>query len=599
MSYWTLTYAGTEKVLADWGVRADFALAFHNKETDRLTLNTVETFDPANAQFPWGSALVLQRDRTLSGGSFSGGSIVFQGLVSQMRTSAEGSHQAMGYEVSGPWWLLTRLQFKQSRKVFGGWVDGPGHPSSGALLATAFTAETFLGEDPSAAMWTGAQSITEILSYANECWNATKRGATIGRDNAQDVLQIGTIDCGQVFPKIRAQAVSCAEAIVQILRYFPATVTWFDYTTSPPTLNIRDIASLDHTALTLSAQQEREVNIAPQYDRQLAGVMLCYKQVGLVDGVPWPGLYFDKYPESITDYTPNVVTHVIEIPGQKVTTLFSSVTALALAPAYSATLADRVNFWLALDPALSDPYITPGSITAGVPISVTTPAGAAIDTGVYPRMLMPGSKVASWMGVLWIEAIISVPITYLRCRDTAHAVKDSAVSGVLHLRCILTNATTGSYSGSQLLDTGELVPPCYPASGSLALAAYTSAATLQYAGSITLLGQTLRTDIALGQTLSLTGPSHTYTGLLVQSVEVRPHYGEMRVEFSPAARIDAAGLVEMWRASRWRTTYNLPSNRSSGTASISASFDTTGVDHKQDTTHSLATYTSLTIGPLA
>jgi len=122
----------------------------------------------------------------------------------------------------------------------------PTDPHSGLNpLATVFIAETFLGEDPTEAQWTGAQAITEILNFANECWNPTKRGATSGRDNTQDLLTIGTIDCGQVFPKTRASTLSCAEAITQILRgFFPATVPWFNYATTPPTLNIRDQSNL-------------------------------------------------------------------------------------------------------------------------------------------------------------------------------------------------------------------------------------------------------------------------------------------------------------------------------------------------------------------
>jgi len=77
---------------------------------------------------------------------------------------------------------------------------------------------------------------------------------------------------------------------------------------------------------------------------------------------------------------------------------------------------------------------------------------------------------------------------------------------------------------------------------------------------------------------------------LIQSLEARPHYGELRVEFGPSARIDAAGLVEMWRASRWRTTYHLPSNRSSGQAAVSATFDTTGANAKENTSHGLGAF---------
>ena len=591
-TYYTIVYGGTENSLAGWGVRADVTWRFANKERDALVLNTVEAFDPAAPQFAWGAAITLYAGRTYAGGVYSGGTIVFQGLVGLVRTAATGGKQGVGYEVYGPWWLLQRLQFKQTRNVFAGWVDGPGTPASGPVLTPVVLAETFLGEDPGEVMWTGAQALAEILNWANECWNPTKRGAASGRDNARDILQLGAIDCGQVFPKTRANTVSCAEAMIQILRYFPATVCWFDYTTTPPTLNLRDAANLAAVSETISANQEKEIALAPEYERQLAGVMITYKQVTVTDGVPWPSLYVDRFPATITDYTPNVLSHVIDIPGWKVNTMKGTVSVAALAAAFASAAAARAGFWINLDRALQDPLVNPATVTAGVPVSVTDNCGNPIDTANYPNILLPGSQVASWMvGVHWIEATIQVQVGFSQYRDSAFTVlEDQVVNRLVNYQVILTNAASTTYSGAQLADTGEAVPPCYPAAGSLAQAAYTSASTLSYQGRVVFLDAVLRSGLGVGKVLTLVGPNHTYPNLLVQAVECRPHYGELRVEFGPSARIDAGALVELWRASRWRTTYHLPSGRSSGLGSITASFDTSGTGHKENTSHGVGSF---------
>jgi hypothetical protein len=590
MSDWTISYGGAEKSLSEWGVRADFSGEFVSKGRDTVTLATVEAFDPGAAQFAWGSPVVVSRDRTISNGQYTGGAIWFQGYVGALRMEASGSGQAIGYEMPGPWWLLERLQFKQARNVFAGWAT-PGQPASGATFSTVFVAESFLGEDLTEALWTGTQAIGEILAYANECWNATKRGAANGRDNSRDILQVGTIDCGQVFPKTRAQTVSCAEAIAQILRYFPTVVTWFDYTTSPPTLYLRDQANLATVSATLTASQEREVSLAPQYDRQLAGVMLCFKQTSTFNGVPWPQLYFDRYPATITDYTPNVLTHVVELAGAKTTGMSGTVAVAALAPAYSSEAGDRAAFWTGLDTSLQDPLIDPSSIAAGVPLSVSDRTGAAVDVTAYPNILLPGSEVSSWMGVQWVEATVQVQVSFNKYTDAAFKLlADMVDHRLISYRVILTNAVSKTYTGQFLQDTGDPVPPLYPAPGSLAYALYQSVSRLQYAGVFTPVGATLRSDIQVGTVLTLVGPNNTYAGLLVQSVLSRPHYGEMRVEYGPAARIDAADLVEMWRATRWRTLYNLPSGRSSGMATVTASLDTSGAEAKENTSHGLGTY---------
>ena len=590
-TYWTLTYAGTEKALADWGITADILAEFCNKEKDVLTLRTIEQFDPAAAQFAWGNKLVARRDRTLSAGVYSGGTIFFQGYVADTVTSADGSSQAMGYKVFSVWWLLERLIFKQTRNIWNGYTT-PGVPSSGNTFKAVVLEETFLGEDPSEAYWTGTQTITEIVNFVNECWNATKQGATSGRDNSQDVLQIGGIDCGQQFPKTRASTVSCAESIVQVLRYFPATQVWLDHTTTPPTLWIKDIANLASVSETLSANQEKQVRIAPQYARQLTGVRLTYKQVATIDGQCWPQTYQDIYPATGTnDWTPTALHQAVEIAGSKTTHVRGAVTVIPLAPAYSSTAATRAAFWNAIDSTLQDPLIKSATVAAAVPSSVVDNAGAPVDLTNFPNILAPGCQVYSWMGVNWVEATISVTTTYSRYRDAGtFLLIDSTVTRVLTHRVILTNAVSKTYEAVSAFDEGDTLPPIYPAAGSLAQAMYQSLSRLQYEGTVTFIGGVPRNDIAVGMVLTLVGPNHTYAGLLVQGVSVSPHYGTVAVKFGPASRLDAAGMIEMWLLPRRRQIVQMKSGRSSGTAPSLASVDQTGAAHKENSTHSLPAY---------
>lgn len=347
-------------------------------------------------------------------------------------------------------------------------------------------------------------------------------------------------------------------------------------------------------AYTLNLSACRNVELTPLYDRQIAGVIICYKQVNLVSGVPWPQIYIDKYPATITDYTPNVLTHVVELAGRKVTNFSGSVRVASLANAFSSTANVRAAFWLALDSTLQAPEVHSTSVTAAVPTSVVNAqTGAAVDTTTaYPNILLPGCIVASWMGVNWVEAVITMDHGFTTYSDPlTWAVPALGVHRTCSMRVILTNAITQIYTGQQLNDTGDPIPPLYPASGSLAQAMYNSTSALQYEGQVTLLGQTLRSDIAAGSALSLVGPSgNTYGPVLVQSVATRPHYGEMRVSFGPVARQDLQGLITMWMATRWRTAYNLPSGRGSATASDITSVDSSGASARHDTAHGVPQY---------
>ncbi|HXP58934.1 MAG TPA: hypothetical protein VN829_00510, partial [Dongiaceae bacterium] len=290
---WTLVYSGAEKTLGGWGLCADFAVELVNKGRDSVTMRSTEPFDAGAPQFAWGAAVTLWRDRLAgSGGSFSGGTIFFQGCIGDTQRLNVQGRQNIQYSFYGPWWLLERLQFMQGRSVFNGW-NTPGLPSSGASLKTINTPEVFLGEKADETRQTNGQQILEVLDWANECYNPTKRGATSGRDNTQDPIAIGTIDPNVLFPKTRANDIFCAEALVSVLRWSPDCVCWFDYTTRPPTFHVRALANLAAVSQTITAQQERQVELAPRYERQLAGVVIEYKQTNVFNNVAWPQFYYD------------------------------------------------------------------------------------------------------------------------------------------------------------------------------------------------------------------------------------------------------------------------------------------------------------------
>jgi hypothetical protein len=589
---WTLSYNNTELPLASWGLAADLTGEFVNKGRDTVTAISTEPFDAASAQFAWGKKVVIWRDRAFDGTSYSGGTIWFQGYVGELKRITRGGNQAIGYLFYGPWWLLERLQFKQSRQVFNGWTT-PNDPRTAPTFRTVFLSESFLGEDPAELFWTNGQQICEILNFANECYNPTKRGATAGRDNLQDILQIGSIDPSVIFPKTRANTVFCSEAIVQVLRWSPTVVGWWDYTTSPPTLHFRDQANLATVAINISSDQEKQIQLAPRYDRQLAGVLICYKQVNTYNGVPWPAVYIDKYPDTITDYTPNVSTHTIDLAGMKVSKVQSNVSVLPLAAAFSASASDRVAFWLAADTTLQDPKIDPASIAVDVPVSVLDKKGNPVNIAAYPNVLLAGSgPLASWMpGVQWVEAAVHAHCSFQRYADDAHKQPAATVTKrLISHRVVLTNAVTALYQGYSHIETGEQVPPLYPAAGSLAFEVYQGLSQLQYGGTIAWVNDSLRSDAALGRKLTLQGPNNTYSGLLAQSVRARPHFGELTVEFGPGARLDAPELIELARATRWRYTYNMPSGRGTGVAAPAAHVDLGAATARENTAHGLGNY---------
>jgi hypothetical protein len=582
---WTLAYSGIEKALGDWGLCADFAVEFVNKGRDSVTMRSTEGFDAAApAQFAWGAAVTVWRDRTPPGGAggFTGGTMFFQGYVGDTKRLNVQGRQNIQYAFYGPWWLLERLQFMQGRSVFNGWAT-PGLPSSGATLKTLNTPEVFLGEKADETWQTNGQQIVEILSWVNECYNPTKRGATSGRDDSQDVIRIGAIDPAVIFPKTRANDIFCAEGLVSVLRWSPDVVCWFDYTTSPPTFNARAQANLRAVTATVTAEQQRQVELAPRYERQLAGVVIEYKQTNVFNGFAWPQYYYDIYPSGITDYTPNCSRHFVELAGSQVSKVNVVVEVIPVGLAVSATPSDRLGWWQSVDMTLNDPNIDPASIVIDV-ATVTDGSGDPVDLTQYPNTLVKG-QLSTWMGVQWTDVTVMANASFNRYADAAHKVPNGTVTArqISH-RVTLTNAISQTYRTTTFFDPGESVPV------GVAQAVYNSLATLQYSGSIAFVAGQVQSGIAVGDNLTLAGPTNTYANLLVQSVRAVPHLGLLSVAYAPSARLDAPELIELARCCRWRTIYNLPSGRSTGQAAGCADVGLGSATAKENTQYGVPAY---------
>jgi hypothetical protein len=149
----------------------------------------------------------------------------------------------------------------------------------------------------------------------------------------------------------------------------------------------------------------------------------------------------------------------------------------------------------------------------------------------------------------------------------------------------LTNAVSQTYSAVTNYDPGEMVPT------GVAQALYTSLATLQYSGSVAFVAGQVQSGIGVGNTLTLVGPTNTYSNLLVQSIRAVPHLGLLTVTYAPSARLDAPELIELARASRWRIVYNMPTGRSTGQSAGSNEVALGSATAKENTQHGVASYT--------
>jgi hypothetical protein len=366
MSVWSLNYNGTEKTFPAWGIRDDCTISLVSKGKWVVTFTTVEDYDPSGGpQFTFEEPVMIYYNRTLSGGSFSGGTVYFYGWVGDPVMTNDGGRQAITYEFYDIWRYLERQIFRQVRNAATNYTPATGDWTYGT---PQFLCEIYLGEivnlaGQTVALMTNGAECSEILSWLNESFNATRRGNAYagsagsivttddivnfwGRPGAEiwpppGGLPGSAVDSGhgnavmdpqQLIPVSRVQVITCAEALINMLRWSPSVTVHRDWTSAstPPltTLHFRDqlgANALPLVTINLTTAQEREIKTKSEKQRLVPGVVIEYRRVSTVNGQPYLAYVLDTWPGSVTQFTPKIVFQFIELAGAQVTQVQAAV----------------------------------------------------------------------------------------------------------------------------------------------------------------------------------------------------------------------------------------------------------------------------------
>jgi hypothetical protein len=548
---WQLKVNGVTKTFPVWGIKAPARIDAGSKVKGSMSVETTEDFDDAG-QFSYKQAVSVIRN----------GATIFQGFVAKIDRTADGRQRAMSYTFYDWWWLAERLIFKQPRKVFAGWTGGV--PGSAPLLALEFTTEVWIGEklDVMGVVYqTNGSQLVDVLNWINECYNPTRRGATGGIDATQDVIQVGQIDPVANIPKSMVRSPSCASMMINLLRWSPECVVCTDHSTTPPTINVFSETNLTEVEIDITAEQERQIQLSAKFDRQLAGVLIYFLTSITANGVTFPDVVIQKYPDgtggdgpAITEYTPDVSTHTIDLVGGFLgnRTVLQVVNFEGVADGDD----DVKKAWLiARDTTLQDPTIDTDSIVLKSFKVFDDATGAEIsDFSDTPNELLR-TPAAEFTGAAILHVNVKAQIQYTRYNDPEHTTVVDKGIREFNRQLTLTDAVTTTYTDRA---AGEAVP------ADLAKSMYNSVKTLKHEGSIDFLNLQARGDIVMGVKLTLVGPHHTYENCLVQTCAMVPHSGLVPTRFGPSSVLDASDLLEMMRATRLANFF-LPSGRADAT----------------------------------
>lgn len=413
-----LTYDGTEQTLEAWGFQQRPLLTYKSRAAGVFKV-TLAGKDPAAADaIPWGGLIVL-KDYTADPDSpvtiFVGKRRIVLRQAIKMRN--------VEMQFLDPWDSLERTTYKQQWNL-----NGTTSYSSRVYLFQKITVG-----DPTTpwTYWSTSEQIADIIDFAH-----TVCGVPI---------QAGTIDPIMIQPIAYRRGISCAEAIRVCLQSVPDAITYFDYSTTPPTLHIRQRQNCTPVTLPYGNGNDGTgtyhvtSEITSREDLQSSAVVFDYQETDVSDSITYTAFGTDAYPIGATGNTEDAINMSIDLRGSTRHVDRGQITSVTFDETTTA-------FWKAKKPDLADAAISDLTITGA---AVTAPDGSDIDSDTYPYEFTNG-VLASWMvdgdgnPIKIIEAQVECTASYSKTDPATGALTHQVASHKMTTKIKLTNSPPGT-----------------------------------------------------------------------------------------------------------------------------------------------------------
>jgi hypothetical protein len=606
----TIAYSGTEVSLNSLGVGLRLVLTLNTHGASTLSLPLPGTAPETAAVIPFEAPCVIYTGRTGSGTSWTGGSIIFQGRRTDNSGDVSGASVSTTLLIEDAWYDLRFLTLQAVWQIItGGTMASPTYGTAtwpDCILFQATPGRSY-SPLPVNSHITSGQAIVEILNYA----------ITYGGVN----LQIGTINPALYVPFYPVRSMRCADAIKAALRVHPDCTTEIDYTTTPPTFNIRARANL--TALTLPfkgnstsggvTRTHLTSRIKQRPDLIPTRVGIYIKETSTEAGQTVVSVGTDIYPAVSIGLRSFDVS--LDITGPKTAQVTGQVTTYAggtAEDAFDGSESSPLAWWMLKVPAFSAPETVPGSLSlvntaindgSKNCITVVDESGNPINFTTYPNVMEHEGTIHPWMTVggnpvVSIKAIVTGYFTYQRRKNigtTASPIWITVKSPNIHphpVRVHLTNSPLGlqNYAQTSLISTGEVYPT------GLAEGIYNSLSALQYEFKHTILEQPFSTLIKPGKhSLNVTGGDSAWSNMaaMIQCVTIEfinsPTLGitssKTTVSCGPVEHLEAGELVQLTNLFTNRDLSKInPAERSSGLPNGGANAGMPSETAKENTT---------------
>ncbi len=513
---WYLKIGAYKKSFADWGL-GQLRRCLQSQAADTVTFSAIgANFDADELAAAFGDPITIYRDDA----------IWFQGIITKIPRSGSDSAESMQYEVSGPWWYLENLVFRQLWNINGG--------------DPVYSSRVILGQAQNGDRIASNLVIEEALAYA------------IG---ASAPFQIGDIQATLQIPYDEQKDISCAEVVRTVLRWNPDCIAFFDYATSPATLHIRNRAGL--TAVNLAygedVQTIKSVDIVPRTDLQVPAVVLAYEITTTTDGEPNVSFTIDKWPLTATGREFRALVMTIPWKGQNITTTKQPIKTRTIEDHFADdTLLPLVRkWWKQIHPQFANmddsewafhdvDGWTPGflKIQFADPDQLDKHGHPAVIDGL-PNELVDG-QITPWMEespfnrrayrVIMTANILIIP--YAQPQE-------------YHVEITATDAATSTYTTSDT-DPGDAVPV------GVAQSFYNMVSRLHYEGLIALEEGECGGLVQLGNAVNIVGGRAEWTAMqaMVQGIAEDVDGGATKIKIGPPQHLSIQNMIELLRVAR-------------------------------------------------
>ncbi len=250
----TLTYSGTEKSLADWGFDEDTPeMVQVNSGVDVFSLAMPEASMFVDPVIPFEAQIVIRSNRSGSGTSWTGGTIEFQGKRLLHILDGRPQFEGLVYQFGGPWYDVDQTAYQQTVYYW----TGPGPTDTASYLVSDLVLFQKVTAPGVTAGRTNGQQIQDILQHVLDQYSAQGMAAP---------YQIGTMSPAVTLNTYQVKDIKCSEAIQICLRPSPDATVAFDYSTTPPTVNVLKRSSMAAVSLPVADEVQHEsLRLKPRY----------------------------------------------------------------------------------------------------------------------------------------------------------------------------------------------------------------------------------------------------------------------------------------------------------------------------------------------